>query len=126
VIGGIHAPASIVEPLIAASIAWVGLENLLRKRQSARWPIVFGFGLIHGFGFAEALIDLRVGTSATEIAVALLSFNGGVEIGQLAVAGVMLPIVWMMRSRPVWQARLLPICSAMIVAAGGYWLIERL
>ena len=53
VIGGIHAPASIVEPLIAASIAWVGLENLLHGQHGARWLVVFGFGLIHGFGFAR-------------------------------------------------------------------------
>ena len=123
---GIHAPASVVEPLIAASIAWVGLENLRHGRHGARWLVVFGFGLIHGFGLAGALIELGFGPSTAEIALALISFNGGVEAGQLAVAAAVLPLVWMIRSRPLWQARLLPLCSAMIATAGGYWLIERL
>ena len=126
VIGGVHAPASIVEPLIAASIAWVGLETLLRGRHGARWLVVFGFGLIHGFGFAGALVELGLGASPTEIAVALFSFNAGVEAGQLAAAAAMLPIIRAIRSRPAWQARLVPVCSVLIVMAGGYWLIERL
>ena len=60
------------------------------------------------------------------MAAALLSFNVGVEAGQLAAAAAMLPIVWVIRSRPRWQARLMPACSAMIAIAGGYWLFERL
>ena len=126
VFGGLHAASSIVEPLIAASIAWVGLENLMRKKDGARWFVVFGFGLVHGFGFAGALMELGFGSGTAEIALALVSFNAGVEAGQLAVASVLLPLVWAMRSRPVWQRRLLPICSVMIVMAGAYWLIERL
>jgi hypothetical protein len=126
VIAGVHAPASIVEPLIAASIAWIGLENLAGARRRARWFVVFGFGLIHGFGLAGALMDLGFGSSAADVAVALISFNAGVEVGQLAVAALMLPLVWMMRSRPQWHATLLPACSVLIAMAGGYWLIERL
>ena len=126
VLAGVRAPSSIVEPLIAASIAWVGVENLLRRRQGTRWMIVFGFGLIHGFGFADALIDLGFGSSLADIATALVSFNGGVEIGQLAAAAAMLPLVWMINARPAWQRRLLPVCSLLITFAGGYWLIERL
>ena len=125
-IGGIHAPASIVEPLIAASIAWVGLENLLHVRHSARGLVVFGFGLIHGFGFAGALMELGVGSSPADVAVALLSFNAGVEAGQLAVAACLLPLVWMIRSRPSWQSGVMRLCSVSIVLMGGYWLIERL
>jgi len=126
VIAGIRAPSSIVEPLIAASIAWVGLENLLRERPRTRWFVVFGFGLIHGFGFADALLELGFGTSMADIATALVSFNGGVEIGQVAAAAAMLPLVWILRSRPAWQRRLVPACSLLIALAGGYWLIERL
>ena len=126
VMAGVRAPASIVEPVIAASIAWVGLEILRQGRHRRHWLVVFAFGLIHGFGFAGALIELGFGSSAIEMALALLSFNTGVEAGQLAAAAAMLPLVWMLRSRPVWQARLLPLCSAMIVMAGAYWLIERL
>jgi HupE / UreJ protein len=126
VVGGVHAPPSIVEPLIAASIAWVGLESLIFGRRGARWIVVFGFGLVHGFGFAGALIDLGLGTSAAAIATALISFNAGVEAGQLAVAGMLLPIVSLLRSRPQWHARLAPACALLITAAGTYWLIERL
>ena len=128
VAGGVHAPPSIVEPLIAASIAWVGVENLLGKRGGSRWWIVFAFGLVHGFGFAGALAELGVGSSARDVAatvVALLSFNGGVEAGQIAAAAAMLPVVRAIRSRPSWQARLLPACSMAIMIAGAYWLIER-
>ena len=126
VVGGVHAPPSIVEPLIAASIAWVGIENLLRDRSGSRWWVVFGFGLVHGFGFAGALLELGFGTSASGVAAALLSFNIGVEAGQLAAAAVMLPIVRVIRSRPAWQARLMPACSLMIAIAGSYWLVARL
>jgi hypothetical protein len=126
VIAGVRAPASIVEPLIAASIAWVGLENLFREQPRTRWIVVFGFGLIHGFGFADALIELGFGTSIADVATALVSFNGGVEIGQLAAAAAMLPLVWLLRSRPEWQRRLVPVCSLSIAIAGGYWLLERL
>jgi hypothetical protein len=125
-IGGVYPPAWIVEPIIAASIAWVGLENLLMRRSCVSWIVVFGFGLIHGFGFAGALMELGFGSSAAEMAVALISFNFGVEAGQLAVAAVMLPIVWMIKSRPLWHARLQPACSVLIAITGGYWLIERL
>jgi HupE / UreJ protein len=124
VIGGFHAPPSIVEPLIAASIAWVGIENLLQRGHGTRW-VVFGFGLIHGFGFAGALMELGFGSSAIEMALALLSFNAGLETGQLVAASAVFPLIWMVRMRPQWRARLLPCCSAMIVMAGGYWLIER-
>jgi hypothetical protein len=125
VAGGVHAPPSIVEPLIAASIAWVGVENLIGRRGGSRWWVVFGFGLVHGFGFAGALAELGVGSSARDVAVALLAFNGGVEVGQIAAAVAMLPAVWAIRSRPSWQARLLPVCSMTIVIAGAYWLVER-
>lgn len=126
VVAGARAPVSIVEPIIAASIAWVGFENLVPGRSGVRVMVVFGFGLIHGMGFAEALTELGLGQSASEMAVALLSFNGGVEAGQLAVALTLMPAIRLIKSRPVWAARLLPVCSALIVLAGGYWLIERL
>src|SRR5262245_16848604 len=126
VVGGLRLPGSIVEPLIAASIAWVGVENLVRERQGGRWLVVFGFGLIHGFGFADALMDLGFGSTAFDVAVALFSFNAGVESGQLVAAAAVLPIVWSIRSKPVWQARLMPLCSLLIAIAGMYWFVGRL
>lgn len=133
VVGDVHAPPSIVEPLIAASVAWIGVENLLSEQRvapkpaaRARWLMVFGFGLIHGFGFAGALMDLGFGSSPAEVALSLLSFNAGVEAGQLATAAALLPVVWMMRTRPRLEARLLPACSLLIAMAGGWWLIHRI
>jgi hypothetical protein len=126
VLAGVHAPPSIVEPVIAASIAWIGMENLLGRSGGARWWLVFGFGLVHGFGFAGALTGLGFGSSASDVAVALLSFNAGVEAGQLAAAGVMLPLVWMIRSRPALHARLQPVCSVIVAAAGIAWLVQRI
>jgi len=126
VIAGLHAPPSIVEPLIALSITWVGLETLIFGRRGARWLLVFGFGLVHGFGFAGALLDLGLGSSTAAIATALVSFNVGVEAGQLAVAALLLPLVLLMRWQPRWQTTLLRASSLMIATAGAYWLIERL
>jgi hydrogenase/urease accessory protein HupE len=125
VIGGVHAPPSIVEPLIAASIAWVGVENLLRERRRATLLVVFGFGLIHGFGFAGALIELGFGKSVTDVATALLSFNGGVEAGQLAAAAAMAPLVWMIRRRPRWQAIQATGMRRVDRDGGRGWLLER-
>ena len=96
------------------------------RRPGVRWMVVFAFGLVHGLGFADALIDLAHWASAAELAVRLVSFNAGVEVGQIVVAAALLPLVGVMRRRPEWNARLGPACSAIIACAGGYWLIERL
>ena len=126
VFAGVQAPPSIVEPLIAASIAWIGIENLLGRSGGTRWWLVFGFGLIHGFGFAGALTELGFGSSPRDVAVALLSFNAGIEAGQLAATAVLLPLVWRIRSRPAWHARLQPVCSVIVAAAGIAWLVQRI
>jgi hydrogenase/urease accessory protein HupE len=126
-LGAVHLPAAIVEPLIAASIAWIGLETLMRHRPAGvRWMVVFAFGLVHGFGFAEALTDLGRWSSPGDILITLVSFNAGVEAGQIVVAGALLPLVWLVRTRPGWNARLAPACSLLIACSGGYWLIDRL
>lgn len=126
VLAGVHLPASIVEPLIAASIAWVGVENLIVPGRRHRWLLVFGFGLIHGFGFAGALADLGFGSTVLETAVALFCFNAGIESGQLVVAAVIVPLFWSTRSGRLWSTTLQPLCSGLIAMAGGYWLIVRL
>ncbi len=85
--GLVLVPGRIVEPLIAASIVYVGIENLMRDVQGSRWKLTFGFGLVHGLGFATVLRDLGIGANGNgAIAVPLASFNAGVEIGQMAVA----------------------------------------
>jgi hydrogenase/urease accessory protein HupE len=117
-------PAGVVEPMIAVSIIYVGLENILRRQIERRWLLTFAFGLIHGFGFASALRDLGVGAGVKAVAP-LLSFNLGVEIGQVAVAAVVLPLIWKLRQRPRFVVRYVPAFSILVAMAGGYWLIER-
>jgi hypothetical protein len=116
---------SIVEPMIAVSIIYVGLENIFSRDLKWRWLLTFGFGTIHGFGFASALGDLGIGTGSSA-ALSLISFNAGVEVGQLSVALVALPIIWSLRRRRIFVTRLAPACSLIISAAGALWLIQRL
>jgi hydrogenase/urease accessory protein HupE len=126
VTGVVNVPSRIVEPLIAASIVYVGVENLLRAQPPSRWKLAFAFGLIHGFGFAGVLRELGIGSSGLGVALPLGSFNLGVEAGQVAVALVTLPGLWAVQAHPSVSIRLTSACSILIVAAGGYWLIERM
>ena len=116
----------IVEPLIAASIVYVGVENLFRGDDpKGRWLLTFAFGLIHGFGFASVLRELGVGANGSGIAVPLVSFNLGVELGQIVVAGLALPVIWKLRRNPVFLRRWVPACSALVVLLGGFWFVQR-
>jgi hydrogenase/urease accessory protein HupE len=122
-------PSRVVEPLIAASILYVGVENILRRKQpreSSRWQLTFAFGLIHGLGFASVLRELGVGEAGRGALWPLLGFNAGVEIGQLAVAALLLPVLLYARRAPKFEQRGLPIFSGIVAAAGLFWLIERL
>ena len=115
-----------VEPMIAASIVYVGIENLLRGDDpKGRWMLTFAFGLIHGFGFASALKELGVGSNGSGIAVPLVSFNLGVELGQIAIAALALPVIWKLRTWPVFVARWVPACSVLVATLGAYWFIQR-
>jgi hydrogenase/urease accessory protein HupE len=120
----VRLPARIVEPLIAASIAYVGLENLLRGDSPRwRWLITFSFGLVHGLGFADALKELGIGRLG--VVWPLIGFNCGVEIGQLSVAGVVLPVLWQLRRNPFFIRQWVPLCSVAVALAGSYWMVER-
>ena len=120
-------PSRIVEPLIAASIVYVGVDNLLRgDNPQARQLLTFGFGFIHGFGFASALRETGIGSRTGGIVLPLLSFNVGVELGQIMVAAAALPIIWKLRESPVFIARWAPACSATVVLLGSFWFVERL
>jgi hypothetical protein len=122
-LGFVNVPGSIVEPLIAATIVWVALENLVAPAQTRwRWLIAGVFGLIHGLGFASALTELGLPREA--MVRALVGFNVGVELGQLAfVAVVMPPLVWL--AKPGRLARLPQILSVLVALMGGIWLVER-
>lgn len=116
-------PPSVVEPLIALSIAYVAAENILSEpRTSRRWVEGFGFGLVHGFGFAGALLELALPTAT--LAWPLLSFNLGVEVGQAVVISILFPgLIRLRRSRA--ERRAVVTLSALVLTAGLALLIER-
>lgn len=122
----INLPSNIVEPLIALSIAYIGLENIYHdKLQSARLFIVFAFGLLHGMGFASMLADFGMPNDA--FATALISFNVGVELGQLAIIGTAFVAVGLWFRHKEWYryAVIIP-GSAVIAFTGLYWTYDRI
>lgn len=123
--GLINVPPMIVEPVIAASIVFVGLENLFRRRVAARWLVTFVFGLVHGLGFASILSELGIGELGAQAAIPLLSFNLGVELAQIAIASLVLPLVWRLERRPSFALKHAPALSLLITFAGLYWLLAR-
>jgi hydrogenase/urease accessory protein HupE len=125
VLGLVHVPAALVEPLIAASIVFVGIENLMRGEMASRWKLTFVFGLVHGFGFAGALQELGVGEGGAGVAAPLGWFNAGVEAGQIAVVMLLWPVIRYVNARPILRLRLAPACSVLVIAAGTYWMAER-
>jgi len=115
----------VVEPMIAASIVYVGLENILRSgHPKGRWLLTFGFGLVHGFGFAGVLREMQI-AKAGSVVVPLVSFNLGVEAGQIAVAALVLPLIWWLKKKPAFAPRWVPACSALVAVVGTYWFIQR-
>ncbi|MEO5923027.1 MAG: HupE/UreJ family protein [Bryobacteraceae bacterium] len=116
---------SIVEPLIALSIAYVAIENIfLSELKPWRVALVFAFGLLHGLGFAGALRELNLPRS--EFATALIAFNVGVEAGQLAVIAVAFLLVgWYASKRDWYRSRIAIPASIMIACIAVYWTVER-
>ncbi|MBN9162550.1 MAG: HupE/UreJ family protein [Myxococcales bacterium] len=113
----------IIEPAIALSIAYVGIENFFVKHASKRWRITFPFGLVHGFGFAGALQEVALPRSA--VPTALVSFNLGVEGGQLAVLALLLPLVLFLRGTTWFEPRGARVVSGAVAVAGGVWFVAR-
>jgi hydrogenase/urease accessory protein HupE len=123
VFGHASVSATIVEPLIAASIVYVGIENVLGKEAlGRRVAVTFAFGLVHGLGFAGALADLALEDRG--LPLALFSFNLGIELGQLAVAAVALPLLSTLHATER-GTRSLRIASVLVSLMGCFWLIER-
>ena len=114
----------LVEPLIALSIVYVAVENVLTDRMT-RWrpPVVFGFGLLHGLGFAGVLGEL--GLPARERLLALVSFNAGIELGQLAVIAAAALVFGWFRAAPWYRTRLVVPVSAGMALTGLVWAVER-
>jgi hydrogenase/urease accessory protein HupE len=123
-------PGTVVEPAIAASIVYVAMENFFTRNIDNRWRVTFAFGLVHGFGFAGALREIGLPTHA--VATALAAFNIGVEIGQVAVVAIVVPILiamdWVMArdgAKPARAPTLVYALSAVITALGSYWFLRR-
>jgi len=122
---GVWAPSPrIVEPAIALSIAYVGIENLFVKDAARRWRITFPFGLVHGFGFAGALREAGIARSA--VPGALVGFNVGVELGQLACLAVLLPLVARLRRTTWFEPQGYRAASLAIAALGVVWFVARI
>jgi hydrogenase/urease accessory protein HupE len=124
--GVISLPANIVEPLIALSIAYVGIENIFaHSLHKSRLVLVFVFGLLHGLGFAGVLSEF--GMPANAFATALISFNIGVELGQIAVIVVayLLVGIWF-RQKPWYHQRITIPASLVISVIGLYWTYDRI
>lgn len=114
---------SIIEPLIALSIAYVGVENFFVKNAEKRWRITFPFGLIHGFGFAGALREVAL--PRADVPAALFLFNAGVELGQIGVLAIVLPLLAVLRKQPWFEKVGVRVASAAIVVAGLVWFFTR-
>jgi hypothetical protein len=122
-VGIVSLPSRWVESAIAASVVLAALNNVLPFFQGQRWMVAFAFGLIHGFGFASVLIDLGLPKSA--LALALLGFNLGVEIGQLVIVAAFLPIAHILRETWVYRRLVFTGGSAVIASVATVWFVER-
>lgn len=124
-LGIVSLSPSIVEPLIAASIVYIGIENTVTNRlQRWRPAIVFGFGLLHGLGFAGVLTD--IGLAPAEFVTGLVAFNVGVELGQLAVIAACFLVagLWF-RHKDWYRSVITNPASVLIAAIGAWWFVER-
>ena len=125
-LGVIRLEPVVTESLIAASITYVGIENVVRREMRSRWIVAGLFGLIHGAGFSSHLTDLLKATlGAGEIWSPLLGFNAGIEIGQLVVITLLFPLLWWMR-RAGNEGALVPEISRVIAAIGGMLMVGRI
>lgn len=124
VMGWVYAPSRLVESLIAASIIYVVLVEVLWKRKETPWYIVFGFGLIHGLGFANILKDMAL--PGDQLLIALLSFNLGIELGQLAIVLVLWGIIALLNQKSeTLYPKIQTACAIGILLMSSYWFVER-
>ncbi len=120
----ISLPSRLVESAIAASVVFAALNNLRGTIESKRWVMAFVFGLIHGFGFASVLADLGLPQGA--LVLALVGFNAGVELGQLAIVAVFLPVAFALRGTTFYRVGVLKAGSVLVAMLAAWWLVQRL
>ena len=121
--GAVHVPVRPVEIAIAASIVIAGLLNLFPAAARARLALAFGFGLVHGFGFANALAEL--GAHGARLVPTLAGFNVGVELAQLSLVVLVLPFLFRARNSAFYARRFVPVTSLVAAMAGAGWLVAR-
>ncbi len=117
-------PSRLVESVIAASVALAAANNLWPVLRGQGWLVAGGFGLIHGFGFASVLADLGLGGG--DLVAPLVGFNLGVELGQIAIVLVFVPVAYALRGTGFYRRAVLQAGSALVVALALYWMFERL
>ncbi|MFK8031428.1 MAG: HupE/UreJ family protein [Gammaproteobacteria bacterium] len=122
-LGAITLSSRLIESVIAISIAIAAFDILRPIFKRRIWFVVFVFGLFHGFGFASVLGEL--GIPANYMVPSLLGFNVGVEIGQLAIVGVLFPILFLIARFRIYTKALLPVCAVILIVVSMYWFIER-
>ncbi len=118
----VNPPSRWVESIIAASVVLAALNNIWPVISEARWKLTFVFGLVHGFGFASALKDAGLAKGA--LVGPLVGFNVGVEIGQLCIVALVLPIAWSLRDTRTYRGAF-AAGSLAIAAVAGLWLVQR-
>jgi hypothetical protein len=114
----------LIETLIAASIVFMALENIVGARLRHRWIMAFGFGLVHGFGFSFVLSE-TMQFAGSHLLTSLLAFNVGVELGQLAVLAVVVPLLALVLGRAVPERTGVIVLSALVAHTGWHWMTER-
>ena len=120
----ISLPSRLVESLIAASVIFAALNNLRGTVEGRRWVMAFVFGLVHGFGFASVLADLGLPQGA--LVLALVGFNAGVEVGQLAIVAVFLPLAFWLRGTRFYRVGVLIGGSLLVALLASWWLAQRM
>ena len=123
VLGVVSLPSRVVEASIAASVVLAALNNVWPVFHGRRWMVAFIFGLLHGFGFASVLVDLGLPQGA--LALALLGFNLGVEVGQLTIVVAFLPLAYALRRSWFYRRVVLMGGSIVIATLAGIWFVER-
>ncbi|MGH8176864.1 MAG: HupE/UreJ family protein [Steroidobacter sp.] len=123
VLGWVNAPSRIVEAAIAFTVVLGALNNLIPIVTQRRWLVALVFGLVHGLGFASVLGDLGLERGA--LALALLGFNVGVELGQLAIVLVLVPLAYWLRASLFYRRLFMPAGAATIGGVAAYWFVTR-
>jgi hypothetical protein len=118
----VNPPSRWVESIIAASVVLAALNNIWPLISEARWKLTFVFGLVHGFGFASALKDAGLAKGA--LVGPLVGFNVGVEIGQLCIVAVVLPLAWSLRHTRTYRGAF-AAGSLAIAGVAGLWFVQR-